>query len=383
MRILLLNPEFPPVGGGAGRATYNIGRELAKLGHEVDILTGGTGKFRELEKTEGINVYRAGMKRKGIHDSGSLGMALYVFNGFLKYRKLLKEKEYDAVHAFFSVPTGIIPWLGKKLYGKNYIVSLRGSDVPGYDKSGYGLQHGILRPVNRGVWKEASEVVALSRGLEKLAEEFVPEIDYAVIGNGIDSKKFRPLKKVHSKNFRLVCTTRLTKRKGIEYLLEAVKMLQEKGLENIRLDIYGEGAHKKELESFSAKLGLRNAVFFRGYIKGEGLPEAYREADVFVLPSLAESFGLVFAESMACGLPIVASNAMGIPETVENNVNGLLVEPENSGELADALQRMAEDTGMREKMGKENRKKAVEKLTWKKVALDYLKIYESSRGTGK
>ncbi|VAW33849.1 hypothetical protein MNBD_DELTA03-1713, partial [hydrothermal vent metagenome] len=108
MKILLLNYEFPPMGGGAGNATYNIARELAKLGHHVDVLTSKIKPQKERETIAGFNVYRVSSWRKGIHDCGIRGAYSFLFFAGFKLQQLIRSNQYDILHYFFSLPTGLL-----------------------------------------------------------------------------------------------------------------------------------------------------------------------------------------------------------------------------------------------------------------------------------
>jgi glycosyltransferase involved in cell wall biosynthesis len=123
---------------------------------------------------------------------------------------------------------------------------------------------------------------------------------------------------------------------------------------------------------------LNGIVDFYGYCTREKLPELYNEADVFILPSFAESFGLVFAEAMACGLPIIGAKTGGIVDLVESK-NGILVDQGNIKQLKDAILKMKQSSELRMAMGKSNRKKVVEHYSWKNVSLRYLNIYQVAK----
>jgi len=142
MNILILNYEFPPMGGGAGKATYNLAAELARLGHQVDVLTSKIKGQPAKEKIDGFTVYRVMSWRKGIHDCGFRGAFTFVLFAILKFMQLTRKNKYDVIHYFFGLPTGflsLLPGPHKKI---PYIISLRGSDVPGYDKYNKSLETG-------------------------------------------------------------------------------------------------------------------------------------------------------------------------------------------------------------------------------------------------
>lgn len=369
MKILMLNHEFPPMGGGAGRATFNIAKELHKMGHEVDILTSAYKDHKRDEIIDGVQIYRVRSRKKHILETDLIGILMYTFWGLKKFKKLVKQKDYDLTHSFFSIPAGIISLFGKKVYGIPYVVSLRGSDVPGHT-----LKHSLFKPLIKLVWKNSSKAVALSNGLKKTALNIYPNLSFEVVYNGIDINIFKHLKlKNNNEKMKLICVSRLMKFKGIQHLLVALSQMI---LNNIELLIVGTGNFEDDLKKLCAKLNLNKTVSFYGYCDNNKLPELYSEADIFVLPSLAEAFGLVFAEAMALGLPIIGTTAGGIPEVVKNGENGILVQPGKVNELKNALEKLINNKELREKMGEKSTKIVRENFTWDKIAQDYLRIYK-------
>jgi len=149
-----------------------------------------------------------------------------------------------------------------------------------------------------------------------------------------------------------------------------------KEVPDVKLVFVGHGGMREELEMLSKKLGVKKNVKFAGFVEESMKPLYYRAADVFCLPSVMthEIFGIVNLEAMACSVPIVASKIGGIPDVVRDGENGLLVLPRDSDALADAITYLLEDEDVREKMGKNGRKK-VEDYSWNRVGEETEKIY--------
>lgn len=377
MKILLLNYEFPPMGGGAGRATFNIARELVKLGHDVDVLTSGINGFNSEEDLEGVTVYRVQSCRKNIHDCGLLGAFVYVFFAYFKLLKLVRKKDYDILHYFFSMPTGLLTLFPGKHKKIPYIVSLRGSDVPHYDRFNRRLEliHSLLKPLTKRIWNKAQAVVALSKSLRQTALETDPEQEIDIIRNGISTEIFTPLDSDNTgKSFKLVAVCRLLERKGIQYVLAAMAELSDP---NISLKVVGLGNYETELKRLCKHYTLESAVSFHGYCKNEELPLVFRDSDVFILTSLAESFGIVFLEAMSCALPIIGARTGGIPGIVSEE-NGILVEPTDVEKIKQAILKMMHQPELRKEMGQMNRQKMIEQYSWQHVADMYLNVYHRS-----
>lgn len=373
MKILLLNYEFPPLGGGASRATFSIAKELVRLGHSVDVLTARDGGRPETELLDGVRVVRVPTWRRGRHELGLLGAASYVLFAFFKLRALLRATDYDLAHFFFALPTGVLAPYWRKRTGKPYVVSLRGSDVPGYDSTDRALQflHRLLKPMTRRILAGAAHVVANSASLRALALESFPDIEVGVITNGVDTSLFKPRAQRAAANgpVKALAVARLVARKGLESALEALAL---EPCSRLRLDVVGEGPLAQDLDGHARRLGLNGRLAFRGALQDEALQAAYRDADFFVLPSLTESFSMSLLEAMASGLPVVASDVGGIPELVDDRQNGILVPPADPQKLAAALAAMAESMELRNACSAANRRRIEERFTWQRVTREYL-----------
>jgi glycosyltransferase involved in cell wall biosynthesis len=206
-----------------------------------------------------------------------------------------------------------------------------------------------------------------------LAHQTASDVECAVIGNGVDNERFpRKPERPVTGPVRLISVCRMVPRKGLEYLIEAMQELKNDG---IVLDLVGSGEDHARVEALVRSRGLTEHIKLPGYIASEFLYAHYHRADVFVLPSLSESFGQVLLEAMSCGLPIVATAVGGIPETVRDKTNGLLVPPRDSKALVEAIRWMAANRQQRERMGRANAAQAREHYSWSSVATRYEELY--------
>jgi len=375
MRVLLLNYEFPPVGGGAGYATANIARSLAEQGVEAEVLTSRINGEADGELVDGVPVHRVKSWRNAIHDCGLRGAYTYVMTAALKRRQLHAQRKYDLEHYFFSMPTGLLTLIPGFRVPTPYIVSLRGSDVPGYDPFNRKVEaiHALLKPVTRRIWERASKVIALSDALAETANETAPDLEIDVIPNGIDTDQFSPPKgRARKGPTRLITVARLLERKGIHTILQA---LATPTVLPVELQVIGTGPYEAELREMVDDLGLGERVRFLGYVPNEELPTYYRRSDIFVLPSATESFGLVFAEAMSCGLPIAASDVGGIPETVRDGIDGLLCPPDDPAALRNNIVQLMSSAGARQDISDSQRQRILEHYPWEHIAARYADVY--------
>ena len=388
MRILVLNYEYPPLGGGAAVATAAVAQGLAERGVQVDVVTAGTASAadhctpesgHERYEHPGLRVFRVRSRRTGVHQAGMGDAATYLVAALPLVRQLMRTHTYDAIHIFFSLPTGaLLPLLD--LRGTPVVVSLRGSDVPGYDPHNRTLQlaHSLLAPLTRWIWRRADRVVAVCESLGQLALQTCPDLRYTVVSNGVDLSLFHPrTDSRQSGPIRCLAVARLIERKGLGDLIRAMALL-DRG--RFQLEIVGGGSDEMVLRDLAAKHGLAEEIRFLGPLSRADVARRYRAADMFTLPSSAEAFGNVFAEALASGLPIVGSAIGGIPDLVEHGRNGLLVESGNIEALAGAIRYLADDPELRREMAQRNRAKAEGNLEWSQVTRRYLATYEAIRG---
>lgn len=273
----------------------------------------------------------------------------------------------------------------KLLYGIKFLVTSHGTDILAISENRI-----YVSPAMEAL-RGAKKITAVSKHTKKcFLNVFGPEFyrKTRVIAGGIHLEKF-PLNlsiKIINQKYNLdgkkviLFSGKLTEAKGIAFLVKAAK--------DIKGDIYiiGDGPEKKNIEDLISKLGLTN-VHLLGYMgddKKEELREFYYRADVFVAPSVVdEAFGLSIIEAMAAKRPVVASKKGGIPSTIKNGINGVLIKAENSQMIAEACNRLLGNQELRLKMGENARKTIEQKFTWEKIAEKFYRLYKKIYQNGK
>lgn len=377
MKVLFLNYEYPPLGGGAANATAYILREFSKLPDlEVDLVTSSASVKYELERIgNNIKIHKLpiGKNEKNLHFQSQKDLLVYAWKAYFFGKKLISANKYDLTHSFFTVPCGFLSMVYHRLYKLPYIVSLRGSDVPGYSDR-FSFLYKFLTPLIRHIWKKSSAVIPNSEGLKKLALKTNPKQKMHIIYNGIDIEQFKPSYRSRTSVVKIICVSRLTARKGINYLIDAVKILSQK-YPNLRLEIAGEGDQQAALRAQAETANLGPKIAFLGRVPHEKIAEIYNSAEVFVLPSLNEGMSNTMLEALASGLPLIATDTGGSKELILNGENGFIIKMRNSEDIAEKLEKLISDPELARKMGDESRKIA-ETMSWKKVAEQYFDLYK-------
>jgi glycosyltransferase involved in cell wall biosynthesis len=163
-------------------------------------------------------------------------------------------------------------------------------------------------------------------------------------------------------------------RKGIRFLIEAAAQLKPR-FPDLKVVLAGDGFERPELVRLAEGLGLGGDVTFLGWVPNTELPPYYRAAAVSVIPSLEEGFGIPAAEAMGCEVAVVASDAGGLPEVVENGVTGLVVPRGDSTALAQAIGSLLADPERRRAMGQAGRVRALQMFDWDRSAEQFEQIY--------
>ena len=372
MKILMLNYEFPPIGGGAANAHLRLLRQYAeKDGLQVDVLTSAPKPGLVTEKfSENITIHKVGIHKKDLHFWRKVEVIEWLARARPRYRELLRENDYDVVHAFSGFPTG---WLCRRTAHRlPYIISLRGSDVPGRHAR-LQLEYKVLAPVFRAIWRNAASVVACSEGLKNRALRFMPSVSIDVIPNGVELDRFCPADRdEESETLRLLTVGRLSATKRVDMLVNAVKLLHREG-RDVRLTIVGGGQFEQQLrESVSGK-DLRDVVRIAGRVEPEKMSEIYRDNDIFISASVQEGMSNAMLEAMASGLPIITTRCEGVEELITDN--GVIVEDANAEDIAAAIRGLADNPQARKEMSAAARSRA-QTFTWDRVAQEYLDLYE-------
>ncbi len=216
---------------------------------------------------------------------------------------------------------------------------------------------------------------AVSAAAARFAREFFGWKDVRVIPNAVDCSKFKPLEEREEREDWVLYVGRLVWRKGVHVLLKAAGMLEKRGIP-CKVLIAGEGYFGRYLKLLSA--GLRNVEFLGGVSELEKV-ELYRKAKIFALPSLGgESFGVVLIEALASATPVVASRLGGIPEVVDDGVNGFLVDPADHVQLADAISELLSSDDLWMVLSRNARGKAEEKYSIEVVGELYERAYREA-----
>ena len=371
MRVAMTADEFPPAIGGAPTYAMELSKALVELGTEPVVITHAYPGLPAEEEIDGVEVRRLkGFVVPGLNRGVSAGF-------FYRLHRTIKHGGFDVVH-------------GQDLYSPTSLASMysaRKRRIPSAITChsvhrSTGLWRLIYQPILFTL-RWADLVIAVSKASELFCHALgISPRKTVVIPNGVDLSKFNP--GVDGSALRgelgvgekpLVATAiRLVKRKGPSLLVASFQKVL-RTVPDAKLVIAGWGPEAKNLRAQTKRLGLERSVFMVGALKRERVAELMAAADVFVLPSVVESFGLTALEAMAVGAPVVCPWAGGLPEFVKDGFNGLTFTPENRDELTNAIARLLTKRRLAGYL-RENGMKTARNFSLKITARRTLSLYE-------
>ena len=366
-------------GAFGGGYEYGLSKALVELGHDVTIFTSDRAPWR----------YRIGTQEE---EEG--GVRIQRFKALIDLKELpfipsllwaLLREDFDILQTseFFQLCSLYAAYASRKR--KTPLVLSQHLYYSPWDtlkRLGLGLSK---RSYGRFVLENSQKIIAISRAAESyLKEEMEVEHDrIEVIPIGVDAARFSPkvkpyapvADKIGGKKVVLF-VGRLTKYKGVEYLLHAFSRLLKDHRDTV-LCIRGSGPEDSHLIQLESKLGLRGKVLWPSYIPNRDMPSLYAASNLFVLPSLIEPLGIAGLEAMASGRPVVASRVGGLADLVEKDVNGYLVSPGSVEALRVAMLRILEDERLERRLGRGSRRLVEKRFSWEVVAERTLSLYEN------
>jgi glycosyltransferase involved in cell wall biosynthesis len=362
MKLLLLNYEYPPIGGGGGFGCEKLAQRLVKkLGYAVTVLTAGLGQTTTTEHDAfGVEVIRVPCSKNRKHRSSAsfLFMLTYIIKSVFFVFKNRKKLSFDVISTQFALPTGPAGYVIAKILKTPNVLTLHGGELFKQPLELAGYENFIINSVVRFVIKKADHVMANSQDTLKAAQRFLGITrDIPVISTGFSPPDITlPPQKIcaESAPVGFVMVSRLVERKGLNYLLDALAQMTDK---NWHLTLVGDGPEQGRLEVQTKNLEIAARVTFAGFVGEEEKFAILSRSDVFVLPTLHEGLGLVYFEAMYCGLPIVTTNNGGQTDFLTHEENALLVPIRDTKALKQALTQALRDATWRQKCGARNREK--------------------------
>jgi glycosyltransferase involved in cell wall biosynthesis len=340
---------------------------VASLGYHVGIFSMSSPEM-DWYSSLGIKIIANGnsIDRNALQESDISKLKYSKFYNSL--RKGIEEFSPDIIHAHYATSYGM---LGAKTKFHPYILSVWGSDV--FDFPRRSIFHRWFLKRN---FRKADLILSTSNIMKDEISKYSNK-PILVTPFGIDLNEFNKKRFEENKIFTIGIIKSLEDCYGIEYLIIAFdKLLKKYQGKNLRLIVVGDGSAKDKFQKLASDLNLTSHVEFTGKISQQEVPSMHNKFDVFVCPSLSESFGVSVLEASACEVPVVVTNVGGLKEVVLKNETGLFVEPKNPDAIAEAISYFIDNPEKIAIFGKKGRQFVDDNFNWKKNLTEINDIYK-------
>ncbi len=376
MNIALVCPYDIAYPGGVTSHVVQFARHAKLLGHAATIIAPSSKKIA----SDGF--VNAGKALPLPIRGGTVSRLGLSFWNFPKIKWLFNSSQFDVIHLHEpGVPLLGLFALAYAPHYKSAIIATFHSNSPHSALTRAYSAFFKSTSIQQSLMKKIDARIAVSRAARQFIAKYAPG-EYAIIPNGVDTENFtpkaKPFEKFRDGKLNILFVGRLgnnEKRKGLKYLVAAFNRLHATH-HNARLIVVGPGKPDGETRKMLREFRNRD-IIFAGKATSKELPRYYATADIFCSPAThGESFGMVLAEAMASGKPVVVSNIDGYREVIgQDGMAGILAEPKNVNALATALEMLATSSQLRMEMGNEGRKRAVKNFSWNAVAKKILDFY--------
>jgi len=390
LNVMMFSLEYPPrVIGGISPHIYFLSKSLAKNGVKVHVVTCDFPGAPAHETIDGVEVYRIDSYK---HPSPDFATWVYLMN-------LNMQREAAAIAAKLPEPIDVFhahDWLVattgiglKHVFRKPLLVTMHSTEIGRRDGL-HTTTEKMIHETEAWLTYEAWRVICCSDYMmQHVKWAFgLPSDKLSMVPNGVNPHVYDGLEMQDLRGFRLkfalpqekivLYVGRLVYEKGIHILINAIPKILAKV--DAKFVIVGSGYMQEQLSNIVKSMGLEHKVLFTGFVDEENLQKLQKIADVSVVPSLFEPFGIVALEAMAAKSPIVVSDTGGLSEIVQHEVTGVKVYPNNTDSLAWGITKVLTDDGFSRQIMENAYRKILEKYDWDKIAKQTRRMYEAVLG---
>lgn len=342
MKILVVIYEFPPIGGGGGRAAYDICIELAKRGYQITVITAHMPGLPHEENINGIQIIRIPSLRKEAFRASFVTMLAYVICGVWAGLKHIKKNRPNIIHSHFAVPSGALAWMLSLLTKTPYILTAHLGDVPGGVPEKTDKWFRWLEPYTKPIWKRAKHIVAVSEFTRQLALKHY-SVNIQVIPNGIDFTNLVPKRIEINKVPHIVFAGRFVSQKNPLAIIHVLSMLKDL---DWTCSMLGNGPMFNDVHKQIQKYELENRFYLPGWVTPDDVLKQFSKSDILFMPSLSEGLPVTGVQALANGLAFIVSDIGGFADLVDNEKNGFLIDVQNTDAFVTALRNLISDPNL-------------------------------------
>ena len=340
MKLLILNYEYPPLGGGAGVITQNIAEGFSKLGHEISVVTTWFQGEKEVEiVNDNLKIIRLKSKRKYLYRSNPREMLSWISYAKAFLKKHLVSNKYDLCFANFALPGGEVAYSLKMRFQLPYVIISHGHDIPWFMPKEMMWYHALTYQWIKTICVHSKRNYVQSNDMKTNIDAFLgPSFSHKnkIIYNGWNSTVFSPDYSLRKKQFTILFPGRLVKQKDPMSFLKAINIIKNQ-IDDFKVIILGDGVLRKKMEKFTKANGFDKIVEFKLWVSKEEMLYNYRSASLTVLPSLNEGMSIATLEALACGQYLIATEVSNNKSLIKEDYNGNFIETQNPKDIANKI----------------------------------------------
>jgi len=378
MKICMVTHDFPPQVGGIAAHVYELSNQLARLGHEIFVLTPQHGgEQRLVDLNDGVKVEyvkKRSLTDSGLQNSRAIVLLDYIVRAGLRLRQMVHQYSIDIVHYHNLVPESLIT---KALSGTSIIFTAHESHFLKLAEMKRRRIHYYLKHINF--------LIAPSQELLETAQKYCHGLEGGrYIPNGVDIERFsssispnglRQSFGISEDEPLILSARRLVEKNGVIYLIESIPYIAE-AVTKFKIMIVGNGEEAETIRRRAKELKVEHHIIWAGEVQNSKMPQYYAMCDLVTLPSLKEATSITGLEAMACGKPLVGTTVGGIPYLIDNKKTGMLVPPRDPASLGQAIGQLIKDNNRLQSMGLAARRKTEDAFAWPVIAQSTLNAYK-------
>lgn len=376
LHILILNYEYPPLGGGAGIVTKHLAEEFAKAGNKVSIVSTWFAGEIAYSTHQNITIIRLKSKRKNTYQSNPIEMLDWIIKS-KKYlfKSLKKENNIDVCLANFALPGGEVAQYLKSKFNIPYIILSHGHDIPWAFPKKMFFWHLISYFKIKNICTKSEYNILLSEEIKKMADNLIPKNieKNRIFYNGLYVDEIKKI--LFDEQLKIIFVGRLVAQKNPMLFLEIIKQLQ---IEKIPYEakILGDGELREKMQDFVSKNNIQNITFY-GKVSHAEVLTALDDANLLISTSASEGMSLAILEAISSGVYVIASAVSGNDNMILEGTNGHLI---NSNQVSFYIDKIKDFYHHKLLIGytypKNYTEIIYELFSWEKIAKQYLELFE-------
>ncbi len=339
MKVLILNYEYPPLGGGTGVVSRYHAEMFAEKGIDVTVITTWFKGEKEIEIKNNLKIIRLKSKRRYNYKSTPDEWISWIRKSKKFLSEYLKNNQFEFCFAHFALPGGEVAKYIFNNFKIPYAIVSHGQDIPWFFPKQMFKYHILTYFYIKNICKKSEKLILLTNKMKENADRFMGKYKYknTVIPNGCRTDIFKPDYSIRKNKFTILFVGRLVHQKDPFTFLKAVKILYEKKNIDFEIKILGDGPLLRKMKEYVKKSKLEEIVNFKGWVSKEELLKEYQSASLQVISSKAEAMSIAALESLSSGLYIISTPVSGNTDIIEEKINGEFFKFNNANILADKI----------------------------------------------